>query len=75
MALASVNCVFKAFIGEGGLAVVKLFKATKAGVADKIKGVDRYDLKQRLITYKLKSPLLLINSLIFLFNYSVWLSL
>ena len=46
VALASVSCIFKAFIGEGGLAIVKLFKAAEAGVADNIKGVNRYDLKQ-----------------------------
>ena len=45
MALASVNYIFKAFIGKGGLAVVKLFKVAKAGVADDIKGVNGYNLK------------------------------
>ena len=45
MALASVSCVFKAFIGEGGFAVVQSFKAAKAGVVDNIKGVDRRNLK------------------------------
>ena len=44
--LVSVSCVFKAFISKGGLAVVKLFKAAEAGVADNIKGVNRHNLKQ-----------------------------
>ena len=73
--MASVSCVFKAFIGEGGLAIVKLFKVAKAKVADNIKGVDGRDLKQQLIIYKLKGPSVLINSLISIFNYSVGLSL
>ena len=46
MALASINCVFKAFIGEGGLAIVKLFKAAETRVVDNIKGVNRYNLGQ-----------------------------
>ena len=47
------------------------FKAAKAGVADNIKGVNRRVLRQRLITYKLKSPLLLINSLISASSHSI----
>ena len=74
MALAFISYIFKVFIGKGGLAVVKLFKAAKAKIADNIKGVDRRDLKQQLIIYKLKGPLLLINSLISVSNYSVGLS-
>ena len=73
--LVFISCIFKAFIGKGGLAIVKLFKVAKARVVDNIKEVDRYDLKQLLIIYKLKSPLLLINSLISLSNYSVELFL
>ena len=73
--LVSISCVFKAFIGKGGLAIKRSFKAAKARVADNIKGVNRRDLKQPLMTYKLKSPLLLIYSLISIFNYSVGLSL
>ena len=45
MALASISCIFKAFIDEGGLAIVKLFKVAKAKVVDNIKGVNRYDLR------------------------------
>ena len=45
MALASISYIFKAFIGKGGLAIVKLFKAAKARIADNIKGVNRYDLR------------------------------
>ena len=45
VALASVSCVFKAFINKRGLATVKLFKAAKAGVADNIKRVNEYNLK------------------------------
>ena len=40
MVLAFVSCVFKAFIGEGGLAIVRLFKAAKARVVDNIKRVN-----------------------------------
>ena len=74
MTLVSISYIFKAFIGKGGLAIKKLFKAAKARVADNIKGVNRRDLKRRLIIYKLKSPLLLIYSLISVSNYSVELS-
>ena len=45
VALASVGCIFKAFISKGGLAIIKLFKAAKAKVVDNIKGVNRYNLK------------------------------
>ena len=75
VALASVSYIFKAFIRKGGSAIVRLFKAAKAGIADNIKGVNRYNLRQQLIIYKLKCPLLLINSLISLSNYSVELFL
>ena len=44
--LASVGYVFKAFIGKGGLAIKRLFKAAKARVTDDIKGVNRYNLRQ-----------------------------
>jgi hypothetical protein len=40
VALTSVSYVFKAFIGKGGLAIVKLFKAAEARVVDNIKGVN-----------------------------------
>ena len=75
MALVSVSYIFKIFISEEGLAIVKLFKAAEAGVVDNIKRVNRRDLKQWLIIYKLKGPLLLINSLISIFNYFIGLSL
>ena len=75
MALASVSYIFKAFIDKGGLAIIKLFKVAKVGVVDNIKKVNRRDLKQWLIIYKLKGPLLLINSLISIFNYFIGLSL
>ena len=71
VALASVGCIFEAFVGEGGSAVVRSFKAAEAGVADDIKGVDGRDLRRRLIIYKLKGPLLLIYSLISISNYSI----
>ena len=63
------------FISKGGLAIERLFKTAKTKIADNIKGVNRYNLKQWLIIYKLKSPLLLIYSLISIFNYSIGLSL
>ena len=57
------------FIGRG------LFKIAKVRVVDNIKGVNKYNLKQWLIIYKLKRPLLLIYSLISVSNYSIRLSL
>ena len=45
LALVSVGYIFKAFIGEGGLAVKRLFKVAKARVVDNIKGVNRRDLR------------------------------
>ena len=50
---------------EGGL-----FRTVRVRVVDDIKGVNKRDLRQWLITYKLKGPLLLINSLISASNYS-----
>ena len=58
------------FIGEGGSAVGRSFKTAGVGVGD-IKGVNKRNLRRRLITYKLKGPLLLIYSLISLSNYSI----
>ena len=63
------------FINKRGLAIKRLFKAAKARVIDNIKKVNRHNLKQQLIIYKLKGPLLLIYSLISISNYSVGLSL
>ena len=57
------------FIGEG------LFKIARVKVVDNIKGFNKYNLKWRLIIYKLKYPLLLIYSLISIFNYFIRLSL
>ena len=45
VALASIGYVFKAFIGEGGSAIVKLFKAAEARVVNNIKEINRRDLK------------------------------
>ena len=56
------------FIGKGNSAIKGLFKIAKAKV-------NRRDLKRQLIIYKLKSPLLLINSLIFISDCFVGLSL
>ena len=43
--LVSVSYIFKAFIGEGGSAIVRLFKAAKARVVNNIKRVNRHNLK------------------------------
>ena len=61
-------------IGKRSLAVEKLFKIAGVKVGD-IKGVNKHDLRWRLIIYKLKGPFLLKYSLISVFNYSVGLSL
>jgi hypothetical protein len=83
VALASVGYIFRVFI-EGAVTFIdkgssavggRSFKIAKAGVVDDIKGVDRRNLRQRLITYKLKGPLLLINSLISISNHSIGSSL
>jgi len=64
------------FIGEGGSAVGGgSFKIARVRVVDNVKGVNKRNLKQRLITYKLKGPLLLINSLISISNHSIGSSL
>ena len=64
------------FIGKGSLAVgERLFETAEARVVDDIKGVNGRDLRRWLITYELKGPLLLINSLISASDYSVELSL
>ena len=62
------------FIGEGGLAVGRSFETAGVGVGA-VKGVNERDLRRRLIIYKLKSPLLLIYSLISVSDYSIKLSL
>ena len=63
-----------AFIDKGSSAIKRLFKIAKARVADDIK-VNKYNLRQQLMIYKLKGPSLLIYSLISISNYSVGLSL
>ena len=89
MALASISYIFKIFIkgavifiggalifvGKKSLAIGELFKIAEAKVVDNITGVNRCDLKQWLIIYELKGPLVPINSLISIFNYSIRLSL
>ena len=82
--LVSISYVFKIFIGraiafinkggavifinKGSLAVKgRLFKTAKAKI-------NKCNLRQQLIIYKLKSPSLLIYSLISLSDYSIKLS-
>ena len=62
------------FVGKGGSAIGRLFKAARVRVGN-IKGVNKRNLRRRLITYKLKGPSLLIYSLISLSNYSIGSSL
>ena len=57
-------------VGEGGSAVGRLFETAGVGVGN-VKGVNKRNLRRRLITYELKGPLLLMYSLISLSNYSV----
>ena len=74
--MASVGYIFKEFVGKRGLAIKrKLFKLARIKVAINIKGVNGRNLKRRLIKYKLKSSLLLINSFISISNHSIELSL
>jgi len=61
-------------VGEESSAIGRLFKTARVRVGN-IKGVNKRNLRRRLIIYKLKGPLLLIYSLISLSNYSVGLSL
>jgi len=61
------------FVSEGGSAVGGSFKTARVRV-DNVR-VNKRDLRQWLIIYKLKGPLLLINSLISASNHSVVLSL
>jgi len=62
------------FVGEGGSAVGRLFKIARVRVGD-VKGVNKRNLRRWLMVYKLKGPLVLINSLISISNYSIGLSL
>jgi hypothetical protein len=60
------------FIGKGSSAIERLFKIARARVASNIKGVNRRGkLRWWLITYKLKGPLVLINSLISTSDHSI----
>ena len=85
MPLVSISCIFRVFIegavvfiGKRGAVIFinkrslaikgKLFKTSKAKV-------NKCNLKQQLIIYKLKGPLVLIDSLISTFNYSIKLFL
>ena len=45
MALAFISCIFKPFMGKGGLTIIKLFKIAKVKVVDNIKGVNKCDLR------------------------------
>ena len=64
------------FVGEGSSAVGGgLFKTARVRVVDDVKGVNKRNLRRRLIIYELNGPLLLINSLISISNYSVGSSL
>jgi len=58
------------FIGKGGSAIGRSFKTARVRVGD-VKGVNERNLRRRLITYKLKGPLLLIYSLISSSNHSI----
>ena len=49
------------FIGEGGSAIKRSFETARVGVDD-IKGVNKRNLRQWLIIYELKGPLLSIYS-------------
>jgi hypothetical protein len=62
------------FITKGGLVIKRSFKAAGVGVDD-IKGVNKRNLRRWLMAYKLKGPSVLINSLISVSDYSIWLSL
>ena len=61
-------------VGEESLAVGRLFKTARVRVSN-VKGVNKRNLRRRLIIYELKGPLLSIYSLISLSNYSVGSSL
>ena len=63
-------CADEAYIGRACADRACVDKAACQGT-DNIKGVNKHDLRRQFIAYKLKGPLLLINSLISLSNYSV----
>ena len=58
------------FIGKRSSAIKRLFKTAKARVVDNIR-VNGHNLRRWLIIYKLKGPLVLINSLISISNYFI----
>jgi len=58
------------FVGKGSLAIGRSFETAKAGVANDIR-IDRHNLRRWLITYKLKGPLVLMNSLISASDHSI----
>jgi len=62
------------FVGKGGSAVGRSFETAGVGVGA-VKGVNKRDLRRRLITYELKRPSLSIYSLISASDHSVGLSL
>ena len=62
------------FVGNRGLVIGRLFKAARVRVGA-VKGVNKCNLRWRLITYELKCSLLLIYSLISISDYSIGLSL
>ena len=62
-------------VGKGSSAVGGgSFETAGVGVVDDVKGVDKRDLRRRLMTYELKGPSLSINSLISASNHSIGLS-
>ena len=61
-------------VNKGSSAIKRLFETVRVGVGN-IKGVNKYNLRWWLIIYKLNGLLLLIYSLISLFNYFVGLFL
>jgi hypothetical protein len=61
-------------VGEESSAVGRLFKTARVRVGE-VKGVNKRNLRRRLITYELKGPSLSIYSLISLSNYSIGSSL
>ena len=58
------------FVGKGSSAVGRSFETAEAGVADDIR-INRRNLRRRLMIYKLKGPLVSMNSLISVSDHSV----
>ena len=57
-------------VGKGGSAIGGSFKTAGVRVGN-VKGVNKRDLRRRLIIYELKRPSLLMCSLISISNYSI----